>query len=291
MSRVLRSLLVLLLLPWFSAAAEPPVELLDPATVARVETRQPQVLAEQLDVLAPQRPGIADLYFLGFAGFANQDVFLKEATSAQAVFDARFDTSGRSLTLVNNRQTVDERPLATTANLAAALAGMARRMDVEEDVLVLFMTSHGYRRGWFGVEFQEFGTRNLNAQQLRAMLDQSGIKWRVVIISACFSGAFIDALKDERTLVLTASARNRSSFGCSHANVFTYFGEAYLGHALRRNLSLIDAFVEARAEIAERERREDLPPSEPQIEMGVRIVDKLDVIEQRLQALAPPSGR
>jgi hypothetical protein len=243
MVRIARSLALLLWLAWWPAAAEQPAATLAPVEVERVQVRQERLLADRLDALAAQRPGIADLYFLGFAGFADQDVFLKEVSSAQAVFDGRFDTAGRSLTLVNNRQSVDALPLATAANLATALAGIARRMDVEEDVLVLYMTSHGYRRGWFGVEFQEFGTRNLNAQQLRTMLDQSGIKWRVVIVSACFSGAFIDALKDERTLVLTASARNRSSFGCSHANAFTYFGEAYLDHALRRSLSLIDAFV------------------------------------------------
>jgi len=290
MMRILRGVAALLLLALLPAAADAPQALLAPAEIERIQAKQAQLLSDRLEALAPQRPGIADLYFLGFAGFANQDVFLKEATSAHAVFDAHFDTAGRSLILVNNRQTVDALPLATTPNLGAALAGIARRMDVEEDVLVLYLTSHGYRRGWFGVEFAEFATRNLSAVQLRALLDESGIKWRVVMISACFSGAFVDALKDERTLILTASARNRASFGCSHANAFTYFGEAYLDHALRRNHSLIDAFVEAREEIAERERREDLPASEPQIEMGARIVDKLDMIEQRLRALAPAGG-
>jgi hypothetical protein len=291
MLRFARGLAFLFCLTWWPAAAEPPISLLAPAEVARIQAKQAQFLADRIDALAPQRPGIAELYFLGFAGFANQDVFLKEATSAQAVFDAHFDTIGRSLTLVNNRQSVDRYPLATTANLAAALKGVAQRMDVEEDVLVLFLTSHGYRRGWFGVEFAEFGTRNLNAPQLRTLLDESGIKWRVVVISACFSGAFIEALKDERTLILTASARNRASFGCSHHNAFTYFGEAYVDHALRRNVSLIDAFVEAREEIAERERREELPSSDPQIEMGAGIVERLDTIEQRLLTLRPAGDR
>ncbi|HEX6839901.1 MAG TPA: hypothetical protein VF113_00165, partial [Stellaceae bacterium] len=42
---------------------------------------QPRLLDEALAALKPERRGVTDLYFLGFAGTATQDVFLKEARS------------------------------------------------------------------------------------------------------------------------------------------------------------------------------------------------------------------
>ena len=59
--------------------------------------------------------------------------------------DQRFDTAGRSLRLVNNDGTLRDYPLATVSNLQRALAAVAQRMDPQEDVLVLYLTTHGSR--------------------------------------------------------------------------------------------------------------------------------------------------
>jgi hypothetical protein len=114
------------------------------------------------------------------------------------------------------------------------------------------------------------------------MLDRSGIRWRVIVISACYSGSFIDALKDRRTLIITAASRNRTSFGCSNENDFTYFGDAYFNQALRHGSSFIGAFDEARRIIAAREREEELTPSQPQIYVGAAMKPALERLQAHL---------
>jgi hypothetical protein len=154
-------------------------------------------------------------------------------------------------------------------------------MDVEQDVLFLYLTSHGSKH-LFSVRFPELDLADLRDTELRTILDQSGIKWRVIVVSACYSGSFIDALKNEHTLILTAAAANKTSFGCSNENDFTYFGDAYINTALRHTRSFIAAFDQARNIIAAREREEELVPSQPQIYVGKAMNAKLRQLEQRL---------
>lgn len=247
----------------------------------QVYRAQPTLLAEEIEALAPQRPGAPDLYFIGFAGFAGQDVFMKEVETVRGLFDGRFGTRDRSLLLVNNRRTVDQLPLASAGNLRLALDAVAAKMSVDKDVLFLFLTSHGAENR-FAVSFPPLGLKDLSPPELRQMLDRAGIRWRVIVISACYSGSFIDALKDARTLIMTAASRDRSSFGCSSENEWTYFGDAYFNQALRHGSSFIAAFDEAQHLIAARERQEELTPSEPQIFVGAAMNKKLGELEGQL---------
>ena len=122
----------------------------------------------------------------------------------------------------------------------------------------------------------------LPAEKLKVYLDEAGIKWRVLLISACYSGNFVEVLKDEFTLVMTASAADKQSFGCSNARDFTYFGEAVFKDALNRERSFIPAFQSAIVAINRREVSERLSPSSPQLSIGAKIAAKLAVIERGL---------
>src|SRR5207344_2149888 len=113
------------------------------------------------------------------------------------------------------------------------LARVAEVMDPDEDILFLFLTSHGSKDHHFTLEFGRMAFKTLDPPTLRRLLDESGIKRRVIVVSACYSGGFIDALKDDNSLVITAAAADRSSFGCSDKADFTYFGKAYFDEALR----------------------------------------------------------
>ena len=132
------------------------------------------------------------------------------------------------------------------------------------------------------VEFWPLSPNDLPADELRTILDRIGIRWRAIVVSACYSGGFVDALKDERSLVITAARDDRSSFGCAHENDFTYFGRAYFDEHLRTGHSFTKAFEEARDVIARREKEQELTPSLPQIHIGSEIQPKLDALEQRL---------
>ena len=254
--------------------------------IEKVYYAQFQLLRQATHDLAGQRPGIPDLFFVGFAGDASQDVFLREMRSVQTLFDDRFDTRGRSVMLVNNLATVATMPLASTHNLLAALDQVALRMDKDEDVLFLFLTSHG-TPGVLAVSFDPLQLNDLTVRSLRSMLDRSGIKWRVIVISACYSGSFIEPLKNDETMIVTAARHDRASFGCANENEFTYFGRAYFDQALRKTYSFTGAFETARATVGKWEKDEDLKPSLPQIYIGPAIRPKLAEVEERLRDLIP----
>lgn len=237
--------------------------------------REPKLLADTLAAVEPRRAGRPNLYLISVAGYADQNVFRREADAVDAMFAERFGTRGRSLRLVNNRATVSTAPLATRTALAQALKHVGGLMDREQDVLFLFLTSHGSKDGRFTLEFHPLRLADLTAPELKQMLDDSGIRNRVIVVSSCYSGAFVDALKDDDSLIITASAKDRNSFGCSNEADFTYFGKAYFDEALRTSDSFIDAFDVAEPVIAERERKDNYTPSEPQRYVGANIAARL----------------
>ncbi|HHJ13419.1 MAG TPA: hypothetical protein ENJ79_03455 [Gammaproteobacteria bacterium] len=243
---------------------------------------QPQRLQAALDALRPQRPGVADLYFLGFAGYARQDVFRKETEYARQLFDRRFDTAGRSLMLVNHLDTRDSLPLATSHNLARALRGIATRMDPEEDVLVLFMTSHGSRSHKLSVDFWPLPLNDITPAMLRHDLDQAGIKWRILIVSACYSGGFLQPLQTPWSWIASAAAPDRTSFGCGEHNDFTWFSEALLKEQLDHRFDFNAAFEAAASRIAEREQAHGYPASRPALYIGDAMRKRLPTLQASL---------
>lgn len=244
--------------------------------------QQPERLEAAFAGLRPQRPGKTDLYFVGFAGYARQDVFLKEVNFTRALFDRRFDTRDRSLNLINNLKTLDKTPLATATNLRLTLSHLGKLIDPAQDMVVIFLTSHGTRRHNLSVDFWPMHLNQISPQRLKQDLDAAGIKWRILIVSACYSGGFVEPLKTPYTFIATAAAPNRTSFGCSNENDFTYFGEAFIRDELSRDYSLVNAFRLAAQHIAARERQEKLSPSQPQLFVGAAMQAKLQRLSERL---------
>ena len=118
----------------------------------------------------------------------------------------------------------------------------------------------------------------LSPRRLRELLDESGIRFRVIVVSSCYSGGFIQALANPDTLVITASRADRTSFGCRDGQDWTDFGRAFFKEALPATGSFEGAFRKARELIAKSEAAQKLTPSEPQIFVG-------DAIRARLQEL------
>jgi Peptidase C13 family len=241
---------------------------------------QPRLLDRTLADLRPSRPGQPQMFFVGFAGYGPQAVFKREVLAVRALFDERFGTRGRSLVLINHASTVADTPLANGHNLERALEHIGGLMNKDEDVLFLFLTSHG-QKGLFAVAMPGFGLNDLTPRRLRAMLDRSGIKNRVIVVSACHSGSFVPALEDLSTLVITAAHADRTSFGCEDRREWTYFGDAFFNQALRRERSFERAFQQASDLIARWETKEKLTQSLPQIAVG-------EALRPRLQQLAAP---
>lgn len=206
-----------------------------------------------------------------------QAVFRREVEYVRNQFADRFGTGRRSVALINSRSTYETRPLATVTSIRESLAVMGDTMDVEEDVLFLFLTSHGTRDHRFVLDHNGLNLPDLTPSALSQALDESGIQWRVLIVSACYSGGFIDALEGERTLVITAARHDRVSFGCSDEAEFTEFSRAYFKRALTGTESFRELFRRTRALVREWERALGVAEhSEPQMSVGAEIAAHLD---------------
>ena len=220
-------------------------------------------------------------YFLGVAGVSYQDVFKFEIDRIKEQFDTRFGTFGRSIELVNNAASINETPIASKTSMDLALRRIGQQMNRESDVLFLYMTSHGLPNQ-FEMENEPIDLDDVDPKWLRESLDKSGIRWKVIVISACYSGSFIPALQSPDTLIITASAADRASFGCSNEADYTYFGRAFFDQAMREQSTLKAAFNEASETVAKWENAQGFEPSEPQWVIGKNIEMMLPQLEQHL---------
>lgn len=208
---------------------------------------------------------------------------MKEVEAVGTLFGERFGTAGRTVKLINNPKTAATVPFASVTSVRAALAAIGSRMG-PEDVAFVFLTSHGSEQHRFTLELRPLQFDELTPAVLRQALDDARIRNRVVVVSSCFSGGFIEPLRGPNTLVITASAADRNSFGCTNTAEWTYFGKAYFDEALRATRSFTDAFEAAGPVILAREQKEKHDPSRPQMAVGEGIVPVL----QALERAAPP---
>lgn len=254
-----------------------------------IPQRDRRLLDEAFATLAPQRAGVADLYVVGFAGDGHEDVFRNEVGYLADLMSRRFGARDRVVTLVNHADSFGPapRPLATLATLRDTLVRLGRVMDREEDLLLLYMTMHGTEDHYLVLQLAPVVEQTIDPAQLRAALDASGIRHRVVVVSACYAGGFIPALQDRSTLVIAAARADRTSFGCGTESTATYFGRAWLVEGLNATTDFIEAYHAATGRIAAMELAEAVPPSFPQIDIGAGIPPKLEAWRAGLVA-GPP---
>jgi hypothetical protein len=270
---------------WVPPEAEEAQSEDDPAAAEALLYDQPSRIAAVVARVTPSQPGAPRAYFVGFAGDADPEVFSRETQFARQAFAARFGSADRSVLLINDAGDRDSWPLASLSGLGQALKLLAARMDPEQDVLVLFLTSHGSQDG-LEVRNGSLPLAQLEPEDLRQVLDESGIRWRVVVVSACYAGVFIDALKNETTAVVTASDATHSSFGCQEDRELTWFGEAFLKDALPASDSLEEAFGKAARLIVQREDSAHEVHSNPQLYVGKLMRHKLTELESSRPAAA-----
>jgi Peptidase C13 family len=238
------------------------------------EQAQHALLEAEVAKLAPAQKGATNIYTLGIAGWAGQDVFLKELDGALAALSGVLPIRGHWLRLVNHPETLESLPLANQRNFAAAVHALAQVLDKESDVLLLLMTSHGQPSG-FALRLPSEVVSELTPQEVAAVLDREGIKNRIVIVSACFSGSFVPPLANDNTIVLTAADAKNTSFGCAPERDWTYFGDAFFRQSLRPGRDFQHAFDNARVLIQGWELMDGAHPSNPQGHFGPLLVAKL----------------
>jgi hypothetical protein len=253
---------------------------------AGLEPSQASLLQAEVAGLAPPTQSATNVYAIGIAGWADQDVFLKELDGGLAAIGGILPIRGRSLRLVNHRETLESVPLANQRNFADAVHAISEVMNKNDDVLVLLMTSHGEPTG-FGLRLPSELITELTPQEVAATLNNAGVKNRVVIVSACYAGVFVPPLANDNTIVLTAADATHTSFGCAPERDWTYFGDAFFRQSIRPGRDFQHAFDNARLLIQGWELMDRAPASNPQAHFGPALVAKLAPFFQSEQ----PAGR
>ncbi len=267
----------------------------DPAPLALSQDMleaQGRTLPTALDALVPGRPGVVELYAITFAPYADEDVFSREATLVTELMRSRFDAPQRVVQLQNHVRSVAELPWATPLNLHRTIQRMAALMNRDEDILFIHLTSHGARDGQLAAQFDPLEVDSVTPQQLNTWLADAGVRYRVISISACYSGSWIAPLAGPGTLVMTAADADHTSYGCGSKSKLTFFGRAMYDEQLRTNTHSFEAAHAAvRPVIAQREKEAGKTDgySNPQIAIGDAIRGPLRSLQQRLEVMQSPS--
>jgi hypothetical protein len=247
---------------------------------------QHKKLDAAIAALSPQRPGVVDAYVIA-VGLDADAVFGREAAEASRVLSRRFDGAGRTMLLSAGGGAADPNaPHGSPQSLGIALAAVAAIMDVKEDVLILYSTSHGDAK--LGLAYQDGanGYGMISPKRLAEQLNGLGIKRRLIMLSACYSGVFVPVLQSDESVIVTAASSTTTSFGCTATNDWTFFGDALINNALRAPKSLAESVGSAFGLVTQWELFKGLPASNPQFSIGAKASDWLTPLEARM----PPTS-
>jgi len=182
---------------------------------------------------------------------------------ARALVARGFSPANIAQYSVEPGQHPDTRP--GLATLPAIAAGLRRLAAQAPDGCLVYLTSHGSPDG------AVLGEWLIPPRSLARLIGGAcGGRPTVAVISACFSGVFVPALRGPNRLVLTAARRDRSSFGCGESDRYPFFDGCVL-ESLPVSADFVVLAARTRACVARREREEGMsPPSEPQTSVGAR---------------------
>jgi hypothetical protein len=228
-----------------------------------------------LSAVQESDPDKIELYSLVIAGFGTEEVFHRESKMIENLFSAQYGNRATAVYLANSQRSLDERPMATLTSISAAIARIAERMDKENDIFFLYITSHGSKDEKISLHHNGLQFADIDSQWLARQLKASGIKHQVVVLSACYSGGFIDDLKDGHSLIMTAAAADKTSFGCADDSLSTYFGRAYFQESLKPGVDFEQAFYHAKALVEAWEKERKFPASEPQIVPNAKVLKQV----------------
>jgi len=228
-----------------------------------------RILAALAGLLAVATPAVAQSRFDGWAtAVIAADWRTSRGQPIQAFDNARRDlVTGFVAAGFDRADMVDYslRPdVANPTSAATALAGVAEVTARATTGCFLYFTSHGSTEGIV------FGPNDIlsPADMANRVRRWCGDRPTVIVVSACFSGVFVEGLKGPNRMIMTAARRDRSSFGCSEDATYPYFDGCVI-ESLPNATDFVALARAAGACVARRERDEGLTPaSEPQVWIG-----------------------
>ncbi len=239
-----------------------------------------------LDSLQASDPQKIELYSLVVAGYGTEEVFRRESKFIENLFNSQYGNRTTAIYLANSQRSLGEHPLATRTSISAAITRIAERMDKEQDIFFFYITSHGSKDKQLSLNHNGLELVDIEAKWLGNLLKGTGIKHRVIVLSACYSGGFIDELKDAQSLIMTSAAADKTSFGCADDSLFTYFGRAYFQESLKPGVDFEQAFFEAKKLVSTWEKEQKITKSNPQIHPNAQVVEQ---VKRWQSELTPPS--
>ena len=258
---LLRSFLVLALFALAGCASSP---LQGPG-----KTRSNALLQQQFSFADQQRLAKPQgrVIYAGFAMHSQSRAFRADVLSAEKALMA-LDPGVIVFKLDNPvLGQVADWPYATLENMAAVLRQVSA-MARAQDKVVILLSTHG-NVDVLSVNFENKFYPYVDSRWLNDALAGLGGKPTLLLLSACFSGSFVEPLSDSNRVILTAASKDRSSFGCQFESTNTYFVDALFNQGALQTSSVVDLMERAKVTIDVRERAMKLsPPSGPQIFVG-----------------------
>jgi Peptidase C13 family len=157
--------------------------------------------------------------------------------------------------------------------LASSASGLARALQDlsvgDRDACLIHMTSHGSPQG-----FYLKNTTSITPSALNRILERNcGDRPTVVLISACYSGVFVGRtmLKPNR-IILTAARSDRTSFGCSAEEQYTYW-DGCLIDSLPKADTWKSLYGTIEGCVTTKESKGKFRPSFPQAYFGEQVSD------------------
>ncbi len=235
-------------------------------------TAQPALVSAALAKLPAPGSTAPRTYVVGVAAGGMQRIFGREAAKAGAALAGRFGPGSGAAVLSNSADDLSRLALANRTNLAAVLGEIGRRADPQRDLVVLYLASHGSRDSELSTTLPDYTRlQPITASFLADALRTARIGRRVIVVSACYSGSWIKPLAAPDAILFTASAADRTSFGCDDKRDTTVFGEAFIHRTGERGISLEDAFASVRADVNEEEAKSGTARSLPQSFIGTNM--------------------
>lgn len=200
------------------------------AQAAQIEARlytESSRLQSVLSSLAPQRPGVRDVYLLVVGGDGTEGVFAREVDWVAERLGSVFDLKRRHVKLVNGGS--DDLPLATRTSVREALEALDALMDPNEELLMVHLVSHGSREGALLLDDHNLTLNDLSVADGKQWLNALKARHQWLVVSACYSGQWVDALASPRRVIFASAASDRTSFGCGDDSDRTWFSKALYG--------------------------------------------------------------
>jgi hypothetical protein len=156
----------------------------------------------------------------------------------------------------------------------AVLAGVRAAAGRTSRGCLIYFTSHGAPDGMV------FGDAPRMTPDIMANLvrNSCGTRPTVVIVSACYSGIFLNALQGPNRMVLTAARRDRTSFGCGADERYPWFDGCIL-ESLPTASDFLALAADTRACVSRKETEAGVDrASEPQLFVGAEMQMRLPTL-------------